>query len=395
MRTNLIVGLTLLAVAFTIGTIDIYAPCLPVMQREFAVTAAHMQWTVSVYTIASGICSVFIGPLADAYGRRPFVIYSLLGLVISSFGCALTAHIGVFTSWRFVQGLLGAVVPVLSLAILSDILDRKYLGKVLAWMGSTVTFSVAVAPMLGGFLGQHFGWRSIFYFIAVGMFFMWFILARELHETGSPHKNMSFKTILSEYVPLCKDPVVWGFATINPLILGGFVSYITTSSYYYIQVLGLSISTHGYIIGISIFANVLVSLWVSHLIERFEPLVIFKAGVALAVLGVAFFGGFIVADMTNPYLLIIPCAFVSAALGCVFPPSTSLIMERHRSRAGSVSSFLAMIRTFIMAAALLLSGIVYNHTLFSTAGILMGSILLAFIIYVPFMRWVVPDALEE
>lgn len=386
MRTNLLIPLTLLAVAFTIGSIDVYAPCLPVMRTEFQASAVAMQWTVSIYTIAAGLCSIFIGPLADAHGRRPYVLYSLLGLVVSSLGCAVTQSLVVFSFWRFCQGILGAIIPVLSLAILSDILDRKALGKALAIMGSTVTLSVALAPMMGGVLGEHFGWRSIFYVIALGMGILWFLLNKGLPETGKPHNTISLSKIAGEYKILAADPVVWGFAVINPLILGGFISYVTTSSYYYISVLGLSISTHGFIIGISIFANVGVSLIVSRIIEYVEPLRIFHTGIFLAFLGFCLFVLMIMFDMHNPYGLILPCALISASLGCAFPPSTAMIIERHKSRAGSVSSFMAVIRTFIMSAAIVLSGFVYNHTLLSTAGVLLLCLLAAFALYVPFTR---------
>ena len=86
-----LIGLLMALVTLTPMGIDIYLPSLPGMARDFGVTMAAMQTSVTLFIFAVGLSQLLIGPLADRHGRRPV---ALAGVAACVAGSALGACAG-------------------------------------------------------------------------------------------------------------------------------------------------------------------------------------------------------------------------------------------------------------------------------------------------------------
>lgn len=363
----MIVFFIAVSMAFTIGAIDIYAPCLPDMIQDFqGCDPSDLQLTFSFNALGACLASLFVGSLSDAFGRRRVFLISLFGLAMTALLAAFSEGLPLFYTARLGQGLFGAAMPVVGLAIVSDLMKGPRLSQVISWLGCTITASVALAPMLGGYIGHNHGWRAIFYLIAVGVFLLGLFGLRFLKETVTPHFQFSPKGVWTDFSTLIKEPVVLGIAFINGLLLAGYISFITTSAYYYISVKGLSSSEFGLFTGLCISFSVLSHLLVSYLAKVLSRTRIFQTGIALAAIGSFLMTFLVLFSLEDFRLLAIPTVLMAMSFGFIFAPTTALILERFHSIAGSASSFLAFVRMVLLGLIVYLAGVFYRETLGTT-----------------------------
>lgn len=127
-------------------------------------TGLHgLQWVVDAYTLALASVVLTAGALADRFGRRRFFTYGLLLFTGASLLCALAGDIAFLNAARAIQGIGGAVLFAVSLALLANAFpSAKERAGALAAYGATIGASFAVGPAVGGALTSGLGWRSIF-----------------------------------------------------------------------------------------------------------------------------------------------------------------------------------------------------------------------------------------
>ena len=127
---------------------------------------------------------LFYGPLSDRFGRRPIVLVGVAFFTFTSFGCAFAPSIAGLISLRVLQGLGAASGAVLGRALLRDAYDAKEMPLVMSWIALAMNVSPAIAPSIGGFLGQQFGWRATFWFVGGFGALLFIALALFLGETN-------------------------------------------------------------------------------------------------------------------------------------------------------------------------------------------------------------------
>lgn len=356
-------------VALILMSTDIYAPCLPAMMREFSASESALQWTLSLNSFGYCAVSPFVGPLADAYGRRKVILYSTIGFAFSSFGCALSSSLWLFDVWRIIQGICSAAVPIVSLAVLADIFEGRRFGSIMAYMGIVITLSFAVAPMIGGAAGQSYGWRSIFYGVGGISCLLIFVFYKFLPETLKHKKTFSLKHMVKTYEEMLGDKVFLLFGLITGFMLGGFFGYITSSAYLYIDEFGLSPREFGVVTGVGMVTNAVSHLVVGNLIGRYGPLKVMKGGISFVVIALILMALMTFYNVRLIYLLLLPILFFNMALGFTFPPCSTLAFERFPEASGAASAFLASLRMALLGVGTFLAGHFYNGTLISISSL--------------------------
>lgn len=135
---------------------------LPSIGKEFAMDAVSLGWVATSYLLASAVFLVPFGRIADIYGRKRIFTYGILIYTASSLLLATSTSGAMLISFRILQGIGGAMLFGTGLAILTSVFPIGERGKVLGINVAAVYLGLSLGPFLGGFLTQHFGWRSIF-----------------------------------------------------------------------------------------------------------------------------------------------------------------------------------------------------------------------------------------
>jgi EmrB/QacA subfamily drug resistance transporter len=136
---------------------------VPAMTADLGATAQDTQWILDSYILVFAGLLLTSGSLGDRFGRRRIM---LIGLIL--FGAASLAATYVHDpleviAARIAMGVGGALIMPSTLSILITVFDAEERNKAMAAWGSVSMLGLVGSPVLGGFLIDHFSWRSIFF----------------------------------------------------------------------------------------------------------------------------------------------------------------------------------------------------------------------------------------
>jgi len=156
--TAVCLGTFMLLLDITIVTV-----ALPDIQRALHSSFSDLQWIVDAYALTLAAFLLTGGSLADMFGRR--LLY-LIGLVIftgASVLCGFAVSTIMLEVSRGLQGVGGAIMFAVSLALLADAFRGPERGVAFGVWGAITGLAVAIGPLLGGVLTSGISWRWIFF----------------------------------------------------------------------------------------------------------------------------------------------------------------------------------------------------------------------------------------
>ncbi|MDQ6859986.1 MAG: multidrug effflux MFS transporter [Verrucomicrobiota bacterium] len=147
--------------------IDTYLPSFREMEHSLGATTLQVQQSLTAYLIPFALMSLWHGSISDALGRRRVVLIALVVLTLTSVGCAFAPTIHLLWLFRALQGVASGAGLVVGRAVVRDVYEGHTAQRVMANVTMIFTVAPAVAPVLGGWLQLWFGWRSVFWFLAI------------------------------------------------------------------------------------------------------------------------------------------------------------------------------------------------------------------------------------
>lgn len=135
---------------------------LPAVGREFRMSAVALSWVATAFLLSAAALLVPVGRLADIYGRRRLFLWGVLLHTAASLTSAAAPSGDVLIGLRVAQGLGSALIFATGIAILTSVFTGPERGRVLGYHVASVYTGLSVGPLVGGFLTQQWGWRSIF-----------------------------------------------------------------------------------------------------------------------------------------------------------------------------------------------------------------------------------------
>lgn len=144
---------------------DIYIPSLPSMGADMHISAIQVQLTLTVFLITYGTSQLFIGSILDSFGRYRMSLIALFIFTISCGFIAVTHNIYLIYLMRVIHGITVAFIIVAKRALFVDIYKGKQLQNYLSMFTIIWSAGPIVAPFIGGYFQDTFGWQSNFYFL--------------------------------------------------------------------------------------------------------------------------------------------------------------------------------------------------------------------------------------
>jgi len=135
---------------------------LPSIGKEFAMDAILLSWVATSYLLAAAVFLVPFGRIADIHGRKKIFTCGILIYTVSSLLSAFATSAFMLISFRILQGIGGAMIFGTGVAILTSVFPVGERGRALGINVAAVYLGLSLGPVLGGFLTEQFGWRSIF-----------------------------------------------------------------------------------------------------------------------------------------------------------------------------------------------------------------------------------------
>ena len=139
---------------------------LPLLAAEFGTTPGGAAAVITAFSIAYGLLQVVHGPIGDKVGKYQLIFATSVISMFGTLACAIAPSLELLVVARFAAGAtVGAIIP-LAIAWIGDVVPYDRRQSVLARFLIGQMTGVAAGSSLGGLLGEHFGWRSPFWFLA-------------------------------------------------------------------------------------------------------------------------------------------------------------------------------------------------------------------------------------
>lgn len=353
-RLSFLVGGYTMLGPFSIST---YMPFFPVLMVSLGASQADLQQTLSAYLGAFGFMMLFHGPLSDAYGRRKVILAGLAVYLVASIGAAFAASLAGLLIFRAVQGLAAGSGGIAGRALLRDTLEGPDAQRALSYVQMVFAISPAVAPVIGGWLHQWFGWQSVFIFMAALSAGLLAISYFHLPESLPRTNRVPFRprNLVGNYGAVLKSRPFWFLTVALSFNFGGFFLYASSAPVFVLHYLRLGEEQLGWLFVPAMAGMLLGSFLSGRVAERLSPFktVSFAYVImfAAAVLNVA------QASLLAPPLpwAILPVMIFTIGMGLATPSITLATLDlfpRMRGMAGSVQGFLqTLVMTLVSSIA--------------------------------------------
>jgi DHA1 family bicyclomycin/chloramphenicol resistance-like MFS transporter len=268
-------------------------------------------------------------------------------------------------------------------AVVRDLFDERESVRMLSMLILVMGVAPILGPLVGGQLLVNFGWRSVFWTLAIYGATWCVVAALFLPESlaAQSRRRQSFQAILGVYGQLLRDRIYLRYVFTGGFIFAGLLAYISGSPFVLIEIFGVPPERFGIFFGINAVGIIGASQINRWLAGRMDPRRIVRL-----VLPVALAAGFGVLLSAYTGLgglagILVPLFCFIACHGFVMPNATALAMAPHGAVAGSASALLGTLQFVLGATAGALVGILGNGTVVPFAAVIAGCGLGAFAMY--------------
>jgi predicted MFS family arabinose efflux permease len=285
---------------------------LPQIATDFGVTVGTASIVVTAYAITHGSVQLFIGPIADRFGKFLMVAITCALCAFTVMACGLAQSVTALTLARIASALTaGSIIP-LGMAFVGDAVPyerrQQVLGRYLTGQISGLLFGQAA----GGIVGDALGWRAVFFLLAAIFALVAIALFRELAINPSTRPPQTAeersKGFVADYSIVFSNPwarLVIVSAVAESALMWGAFAYLSTDLHLRF---GLSFTAIGLIVGAFGLGGLAYTASVAKLVGRFGQ-------IGLARLGGILIGLCYLALALAPVWWIAPPVVIAVGLG--------------------------------------------------------------------------------
>jgi DHA1 family bicyclomycin/chloramphenicol resistance-like MFS transporter len=334
-------------------SIDMYLPGFSGIAADLNTSVAKVSMSLSSYFVGISAGQLLYGPLLDRFGRKKPLFFGLVVYILASLGCVYVSDIDAFIFLRFIQAVGSCAATVASVAMVRDLFPVKDIPKVFSLLMLVLGLSPMLAPTIGGYVTEDFGWHMVFLIL---MFMGIAILTASqigLPNTYKPDTSISLKPkpILSNFLKVLRNPQFFTYAFTGSIAFSGLFSYVAASPIIFMDIYHVDAKTYGWIFAFMSVSFIGSSQLNSVLLKKFSSeQMIFSALIAQSLISIIF----LILSLNNLLGLygIIGMLFLFlACLGISNPNTAGLTMAPFAKNAGSASALMGAIQLGLGALA--------------------------------------------
>ena len=357
-------GLAILIFSLLLGlqpiTTDLYLPALPALTEGFGAAMSQAQLTLTALLLAFGLSQLIWGPLSDRYGRRPILLIGLSAYVLAAMASTLSPSMDLLIFWRTVQGAAMGAGVMCARAIVRDLYTplqgARMMSKGLSGLGVMACLS---AP-LGGLLSDLFSWRIALLAPAIFGAACLALVARRFTETV-PQQNrqpLRLAALVRTWLGILRHPTFWAFSALSAASYGGLFTFLASSSFVFIKVLGVGKTQYGLLMfsmAAAYISGTFVCRW---LLPRFGVQRTVAIAGAMSLTAGTLMGTLALAGLHHPWAIMLPFYLFMLGHGIHQPCGQSGAVGPFPQAAGAASALNGFL---MMAAAFAMGGWLGTH----------------------------------
>lgn len=195
---------------------------LPVLQREMHAGSDAIQWVVEGYALFLSALILVGGSLGDHLGRRRMFLFGVIVFAAASLGCALSQTIAELIAARCIQGIGGALLVPESLALITASFDERHRGAAIGTWSGFLAATMALGPLLGGWLVQAASWRLVFMINLPLALIVVIVASRYVAESRDENAAARIDWTGATIATVALGLLTYGFITLQSSHAGGY-----------------------------------------------------------------------------------------------------------------------------------------------------------------------------
>jgi DHA1 family bicyclomycin/chloramphenicol resistance-like MFS transporter len=363
-------------------SIDMYLPGFSGIALDLNTSVAKVAMTLSSYFIGISAGQLLYGPLLDRFGRKKPLFIGLLVYILASLGCFFVKDIDTFIGLRFIQAIGSCAATVASVSMVRDLFPVRDIPKVFSLLMLVVGLSPMLAPTIGGFVTDAFGWHMVFFILmCIGIVIL---LAAHfgLPNSYTPDTSISLKPkpIITNFWNVFKEPQFYTYTISGAIAFSGLFTYVAASPILFMDILKVDAKTYGLIFAFMSLSFISASQLNSFLLRWFSSeQMIFGALITQSVIAITF----LIISMNHLLGLYETIGMLFLFLGCLGvsnPNTAGLTLAPFAKNAGSASALMGAIQLGFGALASFAVGVFVKDSMVPMTVIMTVSTITAFIV---------------
>ncbi len=350
-------GLTIVLLSLLLGlqpvTTDLYLPALPSLTEGFGASMAQAQLTLTALLLAFGLSQLIWGPLSDRFGRRPVLLVGLSTYTLASIGSTFSPTMDMLIVWRTLQGAAMGAAVMCARAVVRDLYTPAQGARVMSKGLSGLGLIACLSPPLGGLMSDLFSWRVSLLMLAIFGAASLGLVALRFTETV-PQKNLQALQpvrLLRNWLTILRNPTFIAFSALSSASYGGLFTFLASSSFVFIKVLGLSKTHYGLLMFSMAFTYLLGTFLCRRLLRRHDIRRTVAIAGVLSLCGGTLMGLLALAGWHSSWAIMPPFYLFMLGHGIHQPCSQSAAVGPFPQSAGAASAlngFFMMLVAFII-----------------------------------------------
>ena len=162
-RRWVVLGVMCLSLLLIVMDNTIVNVAIPTLQRDLGASTSQLQWVVDAYILVFAGLLLTMGSLGDRFGRRGALAIGLSIMGVASVLSSFATSADQLIATRAIMGIGAALIMPATLSIITNVFtDRKERAQAIAIWAAMAGVAVAIGPVTGGWLLEHFWWGSVF-----------------------------------------------------------------------------------------------------------------------------------------------------------------------------------------------------------------------------------------
>mgnify|MGYP006332182701 FL=1 len=363
-------------------SIDMYLPGFAEIAKDLNTSVANVSMTLSSYFVGISAGQLLYGPLLDRFGRKKPLFIGLLIYILASLGCVFVTDINTFIGLRFIQAVGSCAATVASVSMVRDLFPVKDIPKVFSLLMLVVGLSPMLAPTIGGYVTEDYGWHTVFFILmCIGIVIL---IASQIVLPNSYLTDTSIslkpKPIISNFISILKEPQFYTYAFAGATAFSGLFTYVAASPILFMDIFEVDGKTYGWIFAFMSLSLIIGSQLNSVFLNRFKSeQMIFAALISQSVISIVFLL-LAMNTLLGLYETIGMLFLFLTCLGITNPNTAGLTLAPFARNAGSASALMGAIQLGLGAFASFVVGVFVQNSILPMVVIMTISTILALII---------------
>lgn len=360
-------------------SIDMYLPGFAEIAKDLNTSVANVSMTLSSYFVGISAGQLLYGPLLDRFGRKKPLFIGLLIYILASLGCVFVTDINTFIGLRFIQAVGSCAATVASVSMVRDLFPVKDIPKVFSLLMLVVGLSPMLAPTIGGYVTEDYGWHTVFFILmCIGIVIL---IASQIVLPNSylPDTSISLKPkpIISNFISILKEPQFYTYAFAGATAFSGLFTYVAASPILFMDIFEVDGKTYGWIFAFMSLSLIIGSQLNSVFLNRFKSeQMIFAALISQSVISIVFLL-LAMNTLLGLYETIGMLFLFLTCLGITNPNTAGLTLAPFARNAGSASALMGAIQLGLGAFASFVVGVFVQNSILPMVIIMTISTILA------------------